>query len=405
MQAMPAAAPGFEIVHLAFTAFPTDIRVKREAMAATLLGRPVCVVALRGTGEAAEETVGPLHVVRLRGAKTRRGAVRYLGEYLAFVWRCRRLLAGDPRFRNVRVVHVHTLPDFLVWAASPARRRGARVILDLHEIFPEFALARYPGLAGHAAGWIARLLERNARRRADLTVTVNRPIAELLATRAPRRPGGERIVLVHNSADPEELGPLRAPDGQPEPDGRLALIYHGTLTHLYGLDVAIRGVARAIANGVSAQFTILGDGPERGALRQLVLDLDVEGAVLFEDPIPARALRQRLTRADAGIVPTRLDAMTRYSLSNKLLEYVHLGIPILAASLPSYAAYLRSDAAWFWTPGDPESLAKTIARFAATPAVERRARAAQAQADVQDISWERERSRLIATYEQLLAKD
>jgi glycosyltransferase involved in cell wall biosynthesis len=78
---------------------------------------------------------------------------------------------------------------------------------------------------------------------------------------------------------------------------------------------------------------------------------------------------------------------------------------VLAASLPSYAAYLRSDAAWFWTPGDAESLARTITRFAAATAEERRTRAAQAQADVKDIAWDRERDRLIETYERLLAGD
>ena len=399
------AKPSVEIVHLAHTFFPADVRVKREAMAAGATGRAVCVVAIAGAGEPTEEVIGSLQVVRLPGAKTRRGPLRYLSEYLAFVWRCRRLLATDARFQRVRIVHVHTLPDFLVWAATPARRRGARIILDLHEIFPEFALAKFPGLIGRVAFSIARLIERKARRRADVTITVNRPIAELLATREPGRPGGERIVLVHNSADPGELGPLRVPDGRKPTDGRLALIYHGTLTRLYGLDIAIRGVARALQDGVQAHFTILGDGPERNALMSLVVDLGVGGAITFEKPIPARALPERLASADAGIVPTRLDAMTRYSLSNKLLEYVHLGVPVLAASLPSYAAYLQHDAAWFWAPGDPQSLARVIARFAASPAEERRARAAQAQADVKDISWDRERDRLIAVYERLLAED
>lgn len=405
MQATSAHEPVFEIVHLAYTAFPADIRVKREAMAAAATGRAVCVVAIAERGMPAEEAIGPLWVVRVPAAKTRAGPVRYLAEYFAFTWRCRRLLGSDPRFRTVRLVHVHTLPDFLIWAATPAQRRGASAILDLHEIFPEFARAKYPGLLGRIASLMARALERQARRRADVTITVNRPIAELLATREPGRPGGERIVLVHNSADPGELGPLREPDHRKSTDGRLALIYHGTLTRLYGLDIAIRGVARALQDGVQAHFTILGDGPERNALMGLVVDLGVGGAITFEDPIPARALRERLTSADAGIVPTRLDAMTRYSLSNKLLEYVHLGVPVLAASLPSYAAYLQNDAAWFWTPGDPQSLARVIARFAAASAEERCARAARAQADVKDISWDRERDRLIAVYERLLAKD
>lgn len=398
MPADPGTTP-IDVVHLAYTFFPADTRVKREALAATDSGRRVAVVALRGVEQAAEEDVGPLHVVRLSGRKTRGGPFSYLVQYATFVWRCRRLLASDPRFRAVRIVHVHTLPDFLVWAAAPARRRGARVILDLHEIFPEFTASKYPGLAGRLATWIARLLERDARRRADVTITVNRPIEKLIATRDIGRV--ERVVLVHNSADPADFGPPRRPE-QTVRSSRLELVYHGTLTTLYGVDVAVRGVALAAASGAPVHFTILGDGPDRHTLARLASDLNADLVVSFEAPIPQRALRERLSRADAGVVPTRLDGMTRFSLSNKLLEYVHLGLPVLAARLPSYGHYLGEDSAWYWTPGDPEDLARAIAELAAASMEERSNRASRAQHNLAAIEWPHERARLIALYRDLL---
>jgi len=397
-----AAPPPADIVHLAHAFFPADPRVKRAALAAAATGRSVSVVALRGRGEPAVEQIGPLQVLRLTGTKARGGALTYLSEYLAFVWRCRCLLAREPQFRRVRIVHVHTLPDFLVWAATPARRRGARLILDLHEIFPEFTAARFPGPAGRAAARLAKRLERQARRKADVTITVDRPIAELLASRGIGRP--ERVVLIHNSADPEDLGPLRTPEAhpRPRPGQPLELVYHGTLTRLYGLEIAIRGVALANARGTAVHFTILGDGPERNELGRLVTELGADDAVTFEARIPQSALRERLVRADGGLVPTRLDGMTRYSLSNKLLDYVHLGLPVLAARLPSYAGYLGDETTWFWKPENPESLAAIIAQFAAASADERRARATRAQQALRDIAWDRERPRLLETYESLL---
>jgi glycosyltransferase involved in cell wall biosynthesis len=395
---MPMTEP-FDIVHLAFTFFPADTRVKREALAAAGSGGRVAVVALRGTDEPGEEDVGPVRVIRLPGRKTRGGPVAYLSQYASFVWRCRGLLARDPRFRRVRIVHVHTLPDFLVWAASPATRRGARLILDLHEIFPEFTAAKYPGLAGRLATRIARWLERDARRRADVTITVNRPIERLIASRNIGRP--ERVVLVHNSADPADFGPPRPPTTEP-PSQRVELVYHGTLTLVYGVDVAVRGVALAAERGARVHLTILGDGPERHALARLARDLSADLVVTFEAPIPQRALRERLSRANAGIVPTRLNGMTRFSLSNKLLEYVHLGMPVLAARLPSYEHYLGEDSAWYWTPGDAEDLARTIGRFAAASPEERRSRAARAQHNLEAIAWPHERARLVALYRGLL---
>jgi glycosyltransferase involved in cell wall biosynthesis len=394
-------AEAFDIVHLAFTTFPADTRVKREALAAASVNGRVAVIAHRGPDQPSEEDVGPLRVVRLDGRKTRGGPFAYVSQYVSFVWRCRRLLGRDPRFRNVRIVHVHTLPDFLVWAATPARRRGARIILDLHEIFPEFTASKYPGLTGRLAMRLARVLELDARRRADVTITVNRPIEALISGRDIGRT--ERVVLIHNSADPTDFGPPRRPERSERP-GRLQLVYHGTLTPLYGVDIAVRGVALAASRGAPVHFTILGDGPERHALARLVGELGADLVVTFEAPIPQRALRDRLSRADAGIVPTRLDGMTRYSLSNKLLEYVHLGMPVLAARLPSYANYLGEHSAWYWTPGDPEDLARAIGHLAAAPIEERSARAERAQHNLEAIAWPHERARLVAVYRELLGK-
>src|SRR5438094_7510404 len=172
-----------EILHLAFSHYPADTRVKRETQALLATGRDIAVIALRGDGEQPVERCAGVVTVRVPGAKTRGGFLRYLRDYIVFVWRCRRLVAGHRQFAHLRVVHVHTLPDFLLWAALPARRRGARLVLDMHEIFPEFARSKYSGLLGRAVASIAGLIERWARRRSDLTITVNEPIDELLATR------------------------------------------------------------------------------------------------------------------------------------------------------------------------------------------------------------------------------
>jgi glycosyltransferase involved in cell wall biosynthesis len=396
---VPNEPAGFDVVHLAYTEFPADTRVKREALAVAALGLRVAVIALRRGLAPAEEEIGPLHVVRLPGTKSRGGPATYLIEYGAFVWRCRRLLEQDRRFRNVRIVHVHTLPDFLVWSATPARRRGARIVLDLHEIFPEFAASKYPGFFGTIARRFALLSERDARRRADVTITVNQPIADLLHSR--RVQSGERLEIIHNSPDPSDFGEARQFKGGPDTTP-LQLIYHGTLTPLYGLDVAIRGVAKASHQGASVRFTILGDGPQRRALQQLVAQLDAQSIVAFEEPIPQASLPDRLTRCDAGIVPTRLDVMTQYSLSNKLLEYVHLGIPVVAARLPSYTRYFNEDAAWFWDAGNEDDLARAIMSFATASHEEREKRTRLADEALSRISWPRERKQLQQIYTELL---
>jgi glycosyltransferase involved in cell wall biosynthesis len=253
---------------------------------------------------------------------------------------------------------------------------------------------------GRLAARIARGIEHAARRWADVTIAVNRPIDQLLAT----RPAGssERRILVHNSADPEDFGAPSPPVVRSGSD-TLELIYHGTLMPLYGLDSAIRGVALAAFQGARVRLTILGNGPERSALRQLAQTVTENGVVTFESAIPQTALRERLRRADAGVVPTRLDSMTRFSLSNKLLEYVHLGLPVLASRLPSYENYFPNEALWYWEPGNPTDLARAIHEFVSTSPQVRGARPLRAQQALASIGWPVERARLISVYNDLIA--
>src|SRR5207247_9182690 len=108
---------------------------------------------------------------------------------------------------------------------------------------PEVVQSNCPGLAGGAAAAIARALERQARCRADLTIVVNHPIAELLDTRLIGRPRPERRIVIHNAADPGDFGPsLPAappppPPPPPHPSDPAAIhrAYHGRLTRRRGV--------------------------------------------------------------------------------------------------------------------------------------------------------------------------
>jgi glycosyltransferase involved in cell wall biosynthesis len=391
-----------EILHLAYTYFPADTRVKREVEALQATGRRLAVIALRGPHEQPVERWNGVTIVRVPGRKSRGGVGSYVGEYGAFVLRCRRLVARHRAFAHVRIVHVHTLPDFLMWAALPARDRGARVVFDMHEIFPEFVRAKFPGALGRPIAALAHGIERWARDRADLTITVNQPIDQLLKARPIGRV--EHRIVLHNTADPADFGNPAAAS-RSAPPSSVSLIYHGTLTFLYGLDVAIRAIGVARQQGLNAHLTILGDGPERSALRRLAAQLGLADHVSFEAPIRQGELPARLRRCVAGVVPTRLDGMTRYSLSTKLLEYVHLGIPVLAARLPTYERYLSHDTVWYWTAGDPEDLARVMREFAATPATERSRRAQLARDAIAPLAWTTERRQLLQAYGRLLAND
>ena len=390
----------FDIVHIAQTQFPDDARPRREALVAASTGARTAVIALQdGLDPRPVGHYGPIAVVRLPGRRRRGSLGKYAVEYMDFLARARELVRRDARFRHARVVHVHSLPDFLVAAAAPAQQHGARVILDLHEIFPEFTRTKLGPRLGALAQPIARLLERWSRRRADVTLTVNRDIEVLLAGRRAKR--GERIEVIHNLTNPADLGPMALTDGGS--DGSLRLVYHGTLTPMYGVDLAITAVAAARQRGVPATFDIYGQGPTFGPLQAQISQLGLGHAVTLHGPVSHEALRAALPTFHAGFVPTRLDQMTRYSLSTKLLEYVHLGIPLIAPRIPTYLRYFPEACATYFTPGDAADAARALGRFFDLSPAQRMAQARAAQAAIADLTWPEEAARLQAIYTELLA--
>lgn len=361
------------------------------------------VIIVTGGGRDARRVsrYGKVRVVRLKGRRQRGSVGNYLLEYLDFLLRARALINRDERFRRATIFHVHTLPDFLVAATRKAHQAGARIILDLHEVFPEFTRSRFVGWKGAIGEKIARRLERWSRRQADVLLTVNHAVAEQLAGRPAR--AGERILVVHNFADPGEFGAPGLTEGRSRRPIRL--VYHGTLTPLYGLDLAIAGVAIARSLGIEVEFDVFGGGPAQQDLQSQIERRGLGAHVRLRGIVPHHELRHLLPQYDAGLVPTRLDGMTRFSLSTKLLEYIHLGLPVIVPAIPTYLRYFPENCAWYFEPNQPQAVAEAIAGFAqaTTDERQRRARAAQASS-LEQLDPARDATLLRDLYRELLGR-
>src|SRR5438270_13900169 len=84
--------------------------------------------------------------------------------------------------RRYAIVQVHTLPDVLVFAAAVPKLMGARVILDMHELTPEFYASKF----GNDDGFVIRLiatLERLSASFAHRVLTVSKPTWKVLIER------------------------------------------------------------------------------------------------------------------------------------------------------------------------------------------------------------------------------
>ena len=383
------AGPRRPICMIVHAYYEEDSRVRREAETLVAAGWEVDVFGLRRTGEGPTAVVAGVNLHRLPvGRHQGAGLFVYLAEYGAFLFRALWAATRAHRRRRYALVEVHSLPDYLVFAALPLKLAGVPVLLDLHEAMPEFFRSRFPKAANPISYRLLRLQERLSIAFANEVMTVNEPLAERLRDFGVK---SDRLTVILNSPDLGLFDPAAHPTRKFMADGRLRIVYTGALTPTYELDVVLRAVA-AIARirpKLPVSATFYGRGDALPALEALASELGIADRVDFPGRIPIEDVPRAVAAGDVGVAPTRLDPFTGMSLSTKLLEYAAMGKPVVASRLPTVERYFSTDTLSVYEPGDPESLAATILGLV-DDAPGRRARVDRTRQRVDELSWARQ---------------
>jgi glycosyltransferase involved in cell wall biosynthesis len=348
-----------------------ETRVQREAETLVRAGFDVDVICLRDEGERPRDRWGGVAIHRLRARVDKRGLAAQLLSYLRFLVLATCRLTRLHLRRPYQTIQVHNLPDFLVFCAVVPKLQGVPVILDLHDLMPEFFAGRF-GPDRPVIAQIVRWQERLACRFADHVITVSEHWRQALVARGVP---AARCSVVMNLADERIFHPpARTGRSRSRPSGAaFRLLYHGTVTHRYGLDLAVRAVARLRDDIPGIRLTILGQGDQMPELVDLVRTLRLDGHVDLQDRLlPAEALPEVIAAADLGIVPYRDDVFTDGLVPTKLLEYAAMALPCVAARTTAIESTLGDSVAAYSAPGDVEALTRTIRELWQDPAAAER---------------------------------
>jgi glycosyltransferase involved in cell wall biosynthesis len=338
-----------------------ETRVQRQALALIEAGVEVDVLCLKQDGEARTEIIEGVRVTRLPVKRHKgRGIGAQLLEYLLFFTIAAAHLLGRVMTRRYDTVQVHNLPDFLVFAAWPAKLAGAKVILDLHDLMPELFAGRLDREVEDPLVRVIALQERLSCRFADHVITVTDDWEKTLHQRSCRL---DQTSVVMNLADPRIF--LPAERAREEDVTTIEIIYHGTFTERYGVDLLVRAFAAAAASNPRLRLTLLGDGEARPTIERLISELGIAQLVtVSESMIGAEELPVHLAKAHIGIVPNRKNIFTDGILPTKLLEYVAVRIPAIVSRTSAVEEYFDDSMVRFVEPGSTEALADAITELA-----------------------------------------
>jgi glycosyltransferase involved in cell wall biosynthesis len=324
--------------------------------------------------------------------RSTRGGLRLALSVLRFT-----LQASDLLYRRaVRgtmasdVIYCHDL--YCLPAGVMLKRRwGARLVYDSHEYYPYRHVSR-----GFTAA--IRACEAVLVREVDVYITVSPQLAGEL-----ERVYGVRPVhaIPNVEPSPPSTSPVPISELSRLADGRLELLYQGTFAEGRGLEEVLREWTSV--DGTRVALFLRGPQNEwRKELERLAEELGLLGkSVYFLAPVLEKDLIGAAQEADVGLIPYKGDLPSyRFACPNKLSQYLHAGLAILANRIPYVEqVVVQGQAGLCYDVDEPGSFARAVeALIADRPGVERFRRHALEFAR-REYSWERYEDALLALVE------
>lgn len=343
------------ICMLAYAFYESDTRIRQYAVALAKRGDVVDVIALRRKGQLRQEILDGVNVHRIQlRSVNERGRLAYLLRIVRFLFHSAVVLTRKHLASPYQLVHVHSVPDFLVFAAGVPKLLGARTILDIHDILPEFYASKFQ--AGEDSLLFKFLLqvEKWSIAFADHAIIANDLWhARLLSRGVPRA----KCTPIGNYPDPE----LFFPRPKDAPNGKFVITYPGTLNWHQGVDVAIRAFARVSDQIPEAEFHIYGEGPAKPVLLELTRKLRLKNKVLFHEFLPTKQVVQVMADSDLAVVPKRArSSFGNEAASTKILEFMALGVPLIVSRTKIDSYYYNDSLVKFFESGNDADLAASI---------------------------------------------
>lgn len=233
-------------------------------------------------------------------------------------------------FRKTDVLVSNDLDTLLANYLASKFKRNVRLVYDSHEFFTEVPeLIHRPKVQ---KAWLS--IERWIFPKLKSVYTVNSSIAEKYAALYHKE-----VKVVRNISprwNPEVL-PSKSVLGIPE--DKFILILQGAGINIQrGAEEAVEAM-RSIDDAV---LLIVGDGDVLPELKNNVNHYDLQKKVLFFGKRPYVEMMSVTFHADVGLTldkPTNLNY--RFSLPNKVFDYIHAQTPIICTDLPEVSKVVK----------------------------------------------------------------
>lgn len=360
--------PARRISMIAYAFYESDTRIMQYAAALVERGDIVDVIALRRKDALPDyEVIGGVNLHRIQTRMVNeKGLFAYVSRILRFTLGAARHLRRLQRLHAYDLIHVHNVPDCLVFAAAYPKWKGVPIILDIHDLLPEFYASKFKIARSSRLFRVLTWIERFSAAFATHVIVANDLWCNRLAERSSMP---SKCSVVRNRPD------LSIFDGQrrwEKPGRKFLMTYPGSLNWHQGLDVAIAAFAKVADQMPDAEFHVYGEGAAKPTLIALTKDLGLEKRIVFHAMLPSREVAEIMAITDLAIEPKRSTSeFGNEALSTKILEFMTLGVPVIASRTTIHTYYYDDTIIHYYSNDDADELAEQMLRLKNDPVLRR----------------------------------
>ena len=279
-------------------------------------------------------------------------------NYLLFCYRAFLLMLALNKEKKYDYIHVHTPPDFLILAALPLKLfTKVKIILDLHDMFPEAVESNLTIKGKGIFVFIANVIEKFAVYFSDAIICTNSIDKQLVSSR--NKNSRDKIFIVMNTPNVNEFKIEKSNKDSFELENRYVILFEGTIWKRRGIQTVIDAV-NILKDKIPIYFLIVGDGPDTDYLENIVIQNNLTNFIEFTGWIDLKSLSQYISISDLCVIPFLKTRVNDRGVPNKLFEYTIHDKPIVASRLKGMSMTFSDDEILFFEPGNSEDLADKI---------------------------------------------
>ena len=302
------------------------------------------------------------------------GRVLNIWHFLRTLWREAPRWADE--FRPDAVIASSTYPMDIWVARRIARRCGARLVHEIHDLWPASPVELSGMSRRHPFILLCQKAENDACRDADRVVSMLPKVGPHLAAHGLDL---RKLHIVPNGIVPEDWQGASAPLAEPlrsqfaaqRAAGRLLVVYAGSHGEPNALDVLL-DAAKQLA-GAPFAFVLVGDGHEKARLAARVADEGLSNVAMFA-PIPKAQIPALLREADIAYIGWKRQPLYRFGIApNKLMDYMMAGVPVLHSVEAGNDPVAEAGCGLTVAPESPQAVVQGLRQLGALSAGARRA--------------------------------